>query len=150
MLQTECEDKPVKSELTLSSEEIHVILELKFEDVVLTDIITWVWSVNIVAQQRKTGQRKVILKCFVEVETEVGEDHPQLLPSVRVFELPEQIAGQLVLQRLLVVHDGHAGCSVPAHVHARVGPLAGGTSVQSPGHVTHLRVETVLRTCRGR
>ena len=52
MLQTESEDKPVKSELTLSSEEIHVVLELKFEDVVLTDIITWVWSCNVVSQQR--------------------------------------------------------------------------------------------------
>lgn len=43
---------PVKSELTLSSEEIHVVLELKFEDVVLTDIITWVRSCDVVSQQR--------------------------------------------------------------------------------------------------
>ena len=44
------EYEPVKSELTLSSEEIHVVLELEFEHVVLTDIITWVGSVDIVAQ----------------------------------------------------------------------------------------------------
>ena len=69
-----------------------MVLELKFEDVVLTDIITWVWSVNIVAQQRKTGQRKVILKCFVEVETEVSEDHPKFLPAVGVLELPEKVS----------------------------------------------------------
>jgi len=82
---------PVKSELTLSSEEIHVVLELEFEHVVLTDIITWVWSVDIVAQQRKAGQREIILKCFVEVQTEISEDHPEFLPSVGVLELPEEI-----------------------------------------------------------
>ena len=83
--------QPVKSELTLSSEEIHVVLELEFEHVVLTDIITWVWSVDIVAQQRKAGQREIILKCFVEVQTEISEDHPEFLPSVGVLELPEEI-----------------------------------------------------------
>ena len=29
------------------------------------------------------------LEGFVKVETEVGEDHPELLPTVRVLELSE-------------------------------------------------------------
>jgi len=32
------------------------------------------------------------LKCFVEEEAEIGEDHPKLLPTVTVFELAQQIA----------------------------------------------------------
>ena len=35
--------------------------------------------------------------CFVEEETEVGEDDPELLPAVAVLELPQQVAAQLVL-----------------------------------------------------
>ena len=30
------------------------------------------------------------LEGFVEVETEVGKDHPELLPPVRVLELSEE------------------------------------------------------------
>jgi len=43
-------EPPVKSELTLSSEEVDVVLELELEHVVLTDIITWGGGLNIVAQ----------------------------------------------------------------------------------------------------
>jgi hypothetical protein len=48
------------------------------------------------------------LEGFVKVETEVGKDHPELLPPVRVLELSEQISRQLVLQCSLVVDDCHA------------------------------------------
>jgi hypothetical protein len=41
------------------------------------------------------------LEGFVEVEAEVGEDNPELLPAVAVLELSQQVAGQLVLQRSL-------------------------------------------------
>ena len=34
---------------------------------------------------------------FVEEEAEVGEDNPQLLPTVAVLELAQKIATQLVL-----------------------------------------------------
>ena len=72
------------------------------------------------------------LEGFVEVEAEVSEDDPQLLPPVRVLKLPddddednddferynddddydkrpEEITGQLVLKSSLVVDDRHAG-----------------------------------------
>ena len=35
---------------------------------------------------------------FVEEETEVRENHPQLLPAITVLELPQQIATQLILK----------------------------------------------------
>lgn len=35
---------------------------------------------------------------FVEEEAEVREDHPQLLPPVAVFEFPQQVPRQLILQ----------------------------------------------------
>ena len=47
----------------------------------------------------------------------------------------------------LVVHDGHGGGAVPAHVDRAVGPLAAGSRVQRPGaELGHLRaVQTVVR-----
>ena len=35
---------------------------------------------------------------FVEEQAEVGEHHPQLLPPVAVFEFPQQVPRQLILQ----------------------------------------------------
>ena len=35
--------------------------------------------------------------CFVEKEAEIGEDDPELLPAIAIFELAKQIATQLVL-----------------------------------------------------
>lgn len=35
---------------------------------------------------------------LVEEEAEVGEDYPQLLPPVAVFEFPQQVPRQLILQ----------------------------------------------------
>jgi len=37
------------------------------------------------------------LKVFVEEKTEVGKDHPQLLPTIRVLELALEISTKLVL-----------------------------------------------------
>ena len=36
---------------------------------------------------------------LVEEQTEVGEDHPELLPAVAVLELSQQVPRELVLQR---------------------------------------------------
>lgn len=36
---------------------------------------------------------------LIEEQAEVGEDHPELLPAVAVFELPQQVSRQLILQR---------------------------------------------------
>ena len=129
-----------------------MILKLKFEHIVLADVVGHGGRVHVVAQQGKTGEGEVVLESFVEVETEVCEDHPQLLPSVAVLELAEQVARQLVLQRPLVVHDGHAGGPVPAHVHRAVRPLSARPRVQRPraGRVRHLGpVQTVVRSAHG-
>ena len=42
----------------------------------------WTGSVDTVTKEGKTGEGEVVLEGFVEVETEVGEDDPELLPSV--------------------------------------------------------------------
>ena len=84
-----------------------MILKLKFEHIVLADVVRHGGRVHVVAQQRKTGEGEVVLESFVEVETKVGEDHPEFLPSVAVLELSEKVSGQLVLQGSLVVHDRH-------------------------------------------
>jgi len=42
------------------------------------------------------------LEGLVEVEAEVGEDDPELLPAVAVLELSQQVPRQLVLQRPLL------------------------------------------------
>lgn len=36
---------------------------------------------------------------FVEEQTEIGEDHPELLPATAVLELPQQVSRKLVLKR---------------------------------------------------
>ena len=41
------------------------------------------------------------LEGFVEVEAEVGEHDPELLPAVAVLELAQQVTRQLVLQSAL-------------------------------------------------
>lgn len=38
------------------------------------------------------------LVSFVEEQTEIGEDHPQLLPAATVLELPQQVSRELVLE----------------------------------------------------
>ena len=69
-----------------------MVLELELEDIVLGDIVVGSGDINIVTQERQTGQRKVILEGFVEIETEVGKHDPQLLPAIAVLELPQQVA----------------------------------------------------------
>lgn len=54
-------------------------------------------GVDAVAKQGEAGQGEVVLEGFVEVKTEVGEDNPELLPSVGVLELAKEVAGELVL-----------------------------------------------------
>lgn len=46
----------------------------------------------------KHGRRSHLVG-LVEEQAEVGEDHPELLPAVAVFELPQQVSRQLILQR---------------------------------------------------
>lgn len=60
---------------------------------------------------------------LVEEETEVGEDNPELLPAVGVLELSQQVAAQLVAERLDVIGSAHAGVAMPANVHSGVGTL---------------------------
>lgn len=83
---------PVESELTLCPEEVDVVLELEFEHIVLGDVVTGGGGVHVVAEQGQGRQGEVVLKGFVKVEAEIGEDHPEFLPSVGVFELPEKIS----------------------------------------------------------
>ena len=53
---------PVESVLTLSSEEVDVVLEPKFEDEVLLDGVLGVWLLNLVSQERQRGEGKVVLE----------------------------------------------------------------------------------------
>merc|ERR550517_1458353 len=80
---------PVKGELALSTEEVDVVLELQLEDVVLRDLVRGARGVYAVTKEGQACQREVILEGFVEVEAEVSEDDPQLLPPVRVLKLPD-------------------------------------------------------------
>lgn len=64
---------------------------MEFEDVVLVDVLRLGWDSDRVAQQRKAGQRVVILVRLVEKEAEVSEDHPEFLPAVTVLKLPQQV-----------------------------------------------------------
>ena len=54
------------------------------------------WKVGSERMKRDTMITADVV-CFVEEETEVGEDDPELLPAVAVLELPQQVAAQLVL-----------------------------------------------------
>jgi len=44
------------------------------------------------------------LKVFVKEKTEIGEDHPQLLPTIRVLELALKISAELVLPKQQTVN----------------------------------------------
>lgn len=68
-------------------------------------------------------EKKTYLKGFEEIETGIGEDHPQLLPAVRVLELPQQVATEHGLERQVELLLGERRGAVPADVHRRVGPL---------------------------
>jgi len=81
---------PVKGELTLGAKEVDVVLELELEDIVLVDLVRRTRSVHAVTKEGQAGQGEVVLEGFVKVETEVGKDHPELLPPVRVLELSEE------------------------------------------------------------
>ena len=87
------------------------------EDIVLVDLVRRARSVHAVTEEGQAGQGEVVcnmrmrmaammmvivmvvavvmmmmictLEGFVKVETEVGKDHPELLPPVRVLELSE-------------------------------------------------------------
>lgn len=112
---------PFEKVLTLSSEEIDVRFEVQFEDVIFMDVFRLSSICDGVTQQRQTGQRKLVLTerneresryfthslrhrkrsvclstlylvCFVEEQGEIGENHPEFLPAVAVFELSEQIS----------------------------------------------------------
>lgn len=39
------------------------------------------------------------LKRFVEEEAEIGENDPQFLPAIAVFEFAQQVTAQLVLSK---------------------------------------------------
>ena len=60
---------------------------------------------------------------FVEEQAELGEDDPQLLPPVRILELPQQVPAHVVAQRHHVVAARHRRVPMPTHVHGRVGAL---------------------------
>lgn len=60
--------------------------ELELEDVLLMDTISLLGDAHTVAQQRETGQWVVVLMSFVEEQTEIGKDHPELLPAITVLE----------------------------------------------------------------
>lgn len=140
---------PVECVFTLGAEEVDVVLELELEDIVLVDLVRRARSVHAVTKEGQAGQGEVVLEGFVEVETEVGKDHPELLPPVRVLELSEQISRQLVLQRSLVVDDCHAGRPMPTNVHRRVASLAGRTSF-CRFWICHLTaVEAILGAAHG-
>ena len=84
-----------------------MVLELEFENIVFSDIIAWTRNVHTVSKKGKAGKGKIILKGFVKVQTEVSEHNPELLPPIGVFELPQQVARQLVFKGSLVIHDRH-------------------------------------------
>jgi len=53
------------------------------------------------------------LIAFVEEETEIGENDPQLLPSTRVLELPQQKSTQLVLH---ITAEQVSKCTLPLNL----------------------------------
>ena len=66
---------------------------------------------------------KTNLKGFEEVKTGVSEDDPQLLPPVRVLELPQQVSAEHGLKGEVKLPLGEGRGAVPAHVNRGVGPL---------------------------
>lgn len=75
-----------------------MVLELQPEDVVFADAIRLLRQRHVVAQQRKTGQRAVVLVALVEEQAQLSEDDPQLLPAVAVLEFAQKVAANLALQ----------------------------------------------------
>lgn len=61
--------------------------ELELENVVFVYAIGLLGDAHAVAQQWEAGQWVVILMSFVEEQTEIGKDDPELLPAMTVFEL---------------------------------------------------------------
>lgn len=89
--------------------------EVELEDVVFVDVLCFCRDGDGVSQQGEAGQRVLILQrdggvklcpslCrgttdqttdlvrLVEEEAEVGKDHPEFLPAVAVFKLPQQVS----------------------------------------------------------
>ena len=58
---------PVKSELALCSEEVHMVFELKLEDIVFSDIVTLARHGHTVPKKRQACKRKIVLKSLVEI-----------------------------------------------------------------------------------
>lgn len=81
-----------KRVLALGSEEVHVGLELQFEHVLFVDAVGLIGSAHCVAEQREARQREIILMGLVEEQAEVGENDPEFLPAIAVFELSEQVS----------------------------------------------------------
>ena len=52
---------PSKAELAVGAEEVDMVSELQFEDVILADAVLVRWHANRVAEQRQTRQWTVIL-----------------------------------------------------------------------------------------
>lgn len=75
-----------------------MIFELQLEHKIFLDRILFVGLRDTVAEQRQTGQRRIVLERLVEEQAEIGEHNPQLLPAVAVFELAQQKTAQLVLR----------------------------------------------------
>lgn len=78
--------------LALGSEEVNVGLELQFEHVLFVDAVGLIRGAHRVPEQGEARQGEIILMSFVEEQAEVGEHHPELLPTIAVFELSEQIS----------------------------------------------------------
>ena len=114
---------PVKRVLAFGSEEIDVILELQLEYVVLVDVVRLAGYCDRVAEEWQAGERKLVLISLVEEEAKVGEDHPQLLPSVAILELAQQIAAELVDHRSVIVRGADTCVAVPANVHCCIGSV---------------------------
>jgi len=88
--QTKNLSSPSKRIFAFGSEKVYVIFELQLEYKIFLDGVFFVGSGDTVAEQWQTGQWRVVLERFVEEQAEIGEHHPQLLPAVTVFELPQQ------------------------------------------------------------
>lgn len=71
---------------------------MQLEHVIFVDVLGLRGDGERVAKQRQAGKGVIVLVRFVEEEAEVREDHPQLLPPVAVFEFPQQVPRQLILQ----------------------------------------------------
>lgn len=101
-----------------------MVFELQFKDVILVNFIRLTGSIHGITEKREASQGEIILEGLIKVEAKVCENNPEFLPPVGVLEFSKKVAGQLIFQSSLVIHDGHAGGPVPAHVNGRVTPLS--------------------------